>query len=156
MMRCALAAAVLAASLAGPSGAQGLPGEWQFQRQGYNGLYSGAMVVDERGQVRLKGRGPDYAYVECGYVRTTQETTEFVFTFAKGEVPYSPDHFHCLASGERAFVCYNADAAGHREPATFTVARTGDVPDSPAGRLEGICPVQERPLSHARPRWNFG
>jgi hypothetical protein len=157
MNRLVLAVVLLVASSPGPSMAQNLLGEWQFRRQGYNGIYSGTIVIDQSGQARHKGRGPGYGYIECGYVQATGDKTEIVFTFAKGELGgYSPDRFYCVSSGERSLACYNSDAAGHREPSTFTLTRTGELPASPAGRFEDICPVQERPTSQARPSGGFG
>lgn len=131
--------------VAGSSAAQGLTGEWRFERQGHDGIYSGTIVVDRQNQVRLKGRSTKQNYSECGYVQISEKKVDIVFTSAKGEIGYDPDRFYCSMSDGRSLTCYNVDAARHHEPASFSIRRVGDVPDSPAGRLEDVCPVQPSP-----------
>jgi hypothetical protein len=158
MMRLVCLAALTLAGSASPSVAQGLQGEWRFDRQGHDSRYTGTIIIDRDLEARVKGRDERraYTYSQCGYVQVAGENVEFVFTSASGDRPYSPDHFFCMASGQSALVCFNRDAYGHDEPGRFTVTRVGDVPVSPAGRLEDLCPSRARPLSRARPSGNFG
>ena len=159
MMR-AVSLVLTLAALAAPSAAQSLSGKWQFDRQGHDSRYTGTIIIDRDHEARVKGRDErrGYAYSQCGHVEIAGDgdKLEIVFTSAKGDRPYSPDHFICTVSGRSALVCYNHDATGHEELTLFTVTRIGDVPDSPAGRLEDVCPGRTRPLSRARPSGNFG
>jgi hypothetical protein len=149
-MRRQIALAGMLAMLAAPAVAQSLQGEWQFHRQGHDGRYTGTVVIDRDNEARIKGRSTRQAYSQCGSVQVNGGIIEISFTSAKSELAYSPDHFYCTFSGPAALVCYNRDAAGHREPASFVLARIGGIPDTPAGRLEDACPLRERPNSRAR------
>jgi hypothetical protein len=140
---------------AGPSWAQDMQGLWHFQRQGHDGGYTGTVVIDANKDARVKGRSERQTYSQCGSVQVDGDTVEIIFTKVYSDRPYSADRFYCTSSGGAALVCYNRDAAGHREPATFVLKRVGDLPDSPAGRFEDVCPPRERPLSHARPAGSF-
>ena len=141
--------------LAGSSAAQGLQGVWQFQRQGHDGHYRGTVVIDANNDARVKGRSERQTYSQCGFVQIKGDVIEIIFTTVNSERPYSPDRFFCTSTGGAALVCYNRDAAGHREPATFSLKRIGGLPESPAGRLEDVCPPRERPISQARPAGDF-
>ena len=125
-------------AFAGTAFAADLQGHWQFQRLGHNGTYFGHMVVDQRGQVRLKGTSPTQNYAECGYVRANGEKIEIIFTFAKGERGYSADHFYCTLSGG-TLACRNQDIAGNGDPTVFNLMRIGGIPATPAERLEDAC-----------------
>jgi len=153
MTRTAAFAALLAGA-AGPSAAQSLQGVWQFQRQGHDGGYVGTVVID-RDQARNKGRSDRQSYSQCGSVQIKGDAIEIVFTLVKSELPYSPDRFYCTLSGGPALVCYNRDLAGHREPVSFELRRIGELPDTPAGRLEDVCPPRDRPVSQARRAVDF-
>ncbi|HSI01740.1 MAG TPA: hypothetical protein VLA02_14140 [Reyranella sp.] len=151
--RFAFAAILL--GFAGPSAAQGLQGVWQFQRQGHDGRYTGTVVIDANSDARATGRSERQTYSQCGFVQIKGDVVEIIFTSVNSERPYSPDRFFCTSSGGAALVCYNRDAAGHREPATFVLTRIGGIPATPAGRLEDVCPPRERPTSQARPAGDF-
>lgn len=148
-MRRPAALAVLLAGLAGPAAAQSLQGVWQFQRQGHDGPYAGTVII-ERDEARNKGISERQTYSQCGSVQVKGDTVEITFSSAKSDLPYSPDRFYCTVSGGPALVCYNRDAAGHREPTSFMLKRVGDLPDLPAGRMEDVCPPRDRPVSQAR------
>jgi hypothetical protein len=144
-----VALAALLAGAAGPSVAQSLQGVWQFQRQGHDGRYVGTVVID-RDEARNKGHSTRQAYSQCGSVQIKGDAVEIVFASVKSERPYSPDRFYCTLSGGPALVCYNRDLAGNREPTSFELRRIGDLPETPAGRLEDVCPPRDRPVSQAR------
>lgn len=133
--------------LAAPALALDLQGRWQFQREGYNGTYSGVMVIDPGGQVRLKGRGPTQAHSECGYVQVVGDKIDVVFTAAFAERGYSPDHFYCRSNDASSLTCFNVDAAGQSSNKGFILTRTGPVPGSAAERLEDACSAQPKPRS---------
>lgn len=139
--------ALLPLLLASPVMAQSLQGVWQFERQGHDGRYAGTVVI-ERDEARNTGRSQRQDYAQCGFVRIEGDRIEIVFTKVASPGPYSPDRFICTApSGAGALVCYNRDAAGHREPTSFALRRVGDLPGSASGRLEDFCPPRERPNS---------
>ncbi|WP_428680530.1 hypothetical protein [Reyranella sp.] len=132
--------------IAAPAMAQSLQGVWQFERQAHNGRHAGIVVIDGD-DARSTARGPVQEYAQCGFVRIDVERVEIVFTKVAASRPYSPDRFICTASGGSSLVCYNRDAAGHREPTSFALRRTGDLPDTASGRLEDICRPREKPNS---------
>jgi hypothetical protein len=140
---------VVLIGLAGAAAAQDLAGEWQFDRQGHNGRYTGTLIVDRDLQARVKGRSPSQSYIQCGHVlMAADERIEIVFTWVKSDGGYSPDHFYCRATGTHFLRCINLDAAGHGgEETTFLLKRTGGLPISAADRLEGVCPAREQPQS---------
>jgi len=141
-----LGLSLMAAGIAFPSMAEDVSGEWQFQRQAYNGVHSGTIILDRQGGARLKATGPIQTYVQCGYVRVRQGAIEIVFTYAKGEkVGYNADHFYCTNSSKGSFGCYNIDAGGTHEPIVFPLTRVGGVPATPAGRLENVCAAKTSP-----------
>ncbi len=145
-----MGSAALSAALAGvalPATAQDLLGQWHFLRQGYNGQYTGTLIIAGGSEVRLKGRSPMQDYSECGYVEVKGDKIEIVFTSAKASFGYSVDHFSCTASTDKALSCRNRDAAGHGGEAEFTILHIGRLPPTAAGRFEDVCPPREQPRS---------
>lgn len=127
-------------AIAGPAWALDLQGRWIFQRQGHNGTYFGTMVVDERGQVRLKGTSPTQNYSECGYVQVQGSKIDVIFTRARGEHGYSADHFYCKPPAGGSLECFNVDSAGQTSGQSFKLVRSGGVPETAVERLEDVCP----------------
>jgi hypothetical protein len=146
--------AALCWSVGGPALAQDMQGVWQFQRQGHDGGYTGTVVIDANNDARVKGRSERQTYSQCGSVQIKGDAIEIIFTSANSERPYSPDRFYCTPGGP-ALVCYNRDVAGHREPTSFVLKRIGDLPDTPAGRMEDVCPPRDRPISQGRRAGDF-
>ena len=146
MLRTAILATLLATLAAGFACAQDLSGSWRFERMSRSGAHVGTLVIDRSGEVRLRARSPLQVYSQCGEVRQEGKGTEVVFTSVRSTLGYSLDHFYCTRRGVDALECYNIDGNG-REKDLFTVSRTGGVPDTPAERLEGVCPPPETPRS---------
>ena len=143
----ALVALATAVAWAGPNSPTDLQGRWQFSRMGHNGAYVGTLVIDQRGQARLKGKSPTQSYSECGFLQVSGDKVEIVFTSAQGELGYSPDHFYCMVTAGQSLTCSNVDAAGRGNATVFTMARVGDVPASAADRLDDVCQATPTPRS---------
>jgi hypothetical protein len=125
-----------------------LQGKWQFTGlvdQG--GHYSGTIIIDRKGEARLKGTSKLQDFAECGVVAPAGSKVEIVFKIAQARYGYAVDHFYCTVLNSSALDCYNIDAQGKRSFSNFAVLRVGDIPISPADRLEGICAPREKPLS---------
>lgn len=146
-MRRLLWGILAAATIAGPALAADLQGKWQFQRQGFNGTYFGVMVINQRREVRLKGTSPSQNYWECGYVQDKGNKIDVVFTLAKGDRGYNADHFYCQLGQDRSLSCLNIDVAGSTSGTSFTLTRVSDLPETPAERLEDVCPPGQIPRS---------
>ena len=139
----AISLAVLA-TLAGPSVAQDLTGEWQFKRKAREGYHTGTLVIDKDGQVRQRGRSPLQDYSQCGHVVAAGDKVEIVFTSVKSGRGYSIDHFYCTVQGENALRCFNIDGIG-KEDDLFRIVRIGRTPASPDRQMDDVCPARERP-----------
>ncbi len=147
MVKPLVAAMAALVAIAGPAAAQDLQGRWIFQRQGHNGTYFGVMVVNERGEVRLKGTSPTQNYSECGYVQVQGSKIDVIFTTARGEHGYNADHFYCKTPAGGALECINVDSAGQTSGQSFSLTRSGGIPATPAERLEDVCPPGQIPRS---------
>jgi hypothetical protein len=139
----AISLAVLA-TLAAPSVAQDLTGEWQFKRKAREGYHTGTLVIDKDGQVRQRGRSPLQDYSQCGHVVAAGDKVEIVFTTVKSSRGYSIDRFYCTVQGESALSCFNIDGIG-KEDDLFRVVRIGRTPASPDRQMDDVCPARERP-----------
>ena len=139
----AISLAVLA-TLAGPSVAQDLTGEWQFKRKAREGYHTGTLVIDKDGQVRQRGRSPLQDYSQCGHVVAAGDKVEIVFTTVKSSRGYSIDRFYCTVQGESALSCFNIDGIG-KEDDLFRIVRIGRTPASPDRQMDDVCPARERP-----------
>ena len=139
----AISLAVLA-TMAAPSVAQDLAGEWQFKRKAREGYHTGTLVIDKDGQVTQKGRSPRQNYVQCGHVVVAGDKVEIVFTSVKSTAGYSLDHFYCAVPSEGALSCFNVDGIG-REEDLFRIVRIGRTPASPDGQMDDVCPARQRP-----------
>ncbi len=135
------------AAMAGPAWAADLHGRYQFQRQGFNGTYFGIMVINQQGEVRLKGTSPSQNYSECGYVQAKGDKIDVIFTTARGDHGYNADHFFCHIGQGRSLTCINVDVAGRTSGQSFVLSRSGEVPATPNERLEDICPPGQIPRS---------
>ena len=136
--------AIFLATVAAPSFAQDLTGEWQFKRKAREGDHTGILVIDTDGQVRQRGRSPLQDYSQCGHVVAAGDKVEIVFTSVKSGRGYSIDHFYCTVQGENALRCFNIDGIG-KEDDLFRIERIGRTPASPDGQMDDVCPVRERP-----------
>jgi hypothetical protein len=132
------------ATMAVPSFAQDLSGEWQFKRKAREGYHTGTLVIDKDGQVRQKSRSPLQDYSQCGHVVAAGDKVEIVFTSVKSGRGYSIDHFYCTVQGENALRCFNIDGIG-KEDDLFRLERTGRTPASPDGQRDDVCPARDRP-----------
>ena len=139
----AISLAVLA-TLASPSVAQDLTGEWQFKRKAREGYHTGTLVIDKDGQVRQRGRSPLQDYSQCGHVVAAGDKVEIVFTTVKSSRGYSIDRFYCTVQGESALSCFNIDGIG-KEDDLFRIVRIGRTPASPDRQMDDVCPARERP-----------
>lgn len=139
----AISLAVLA-TLAAPSVAQDLTGEWQFKRKAREGYHTGTLVIDKDGQVRQRGRSPLQDYSQCGHVVAAGDKVEIVFTTVKSSRGYSIDRFYCTVQGESALSCFNIDGIG-KEDDLFRIVRIGRTPASPDRQMDDVCPARERP-----------
>lgn len=139
----AFSLAVLA-TMAAPSVAQNLTGEWQFKRKAREGYHAGTLVIDKDGQVRQRGRSPLQSYSQCGHVVAAGGKVEIVFTSVKSSHGYSIDHFYCTVQSEAALHCFNIDGIG-KENDLFTIERIGRTPAPPDGQMDDVCPARERP-----------
>jgi hypothetical protein len=134
--------------VANPVLALDLQGKWQFTGLvDAGGHYSGTMVIDRKGEARLKGTSELQDFAECGAVVPAGGKVEIVFKIARARLGYVVDHFYCTMPSGNALDCYNVDGDGKRSFSNFAVLRLGGIPISPADRLEGICGPQEKPLS---------
>jgi hypothetical protein len=132
------------ATMAAPSFAQDLTGEWQFKRKAREGYHTGTLVIDKDGQVRQRARSPLQDYAQCGHVVAAGGTIEIVFTSVKSSRGYSIDHFYCTVQSESALRCFNIDGIG-KEHDLFRIERTGRTPASPDGQTDDVCPARDRP-----------
>jgi hypothetical protein len=140
-----LAASLAAlATVAGPSAAQDLAGEWQFKRRAREGDHAGTIVIDEDGQVKMRGRSPLQDYSQCGHVVAAGDRVEIVFTSVKSIRSYSLDHFYCTVQAESSLRCFNIDGIG-KEDDLFRIERSGRAPASPDRQMDDVCPARERP-----------
>ena len=140
-----LAASLAAlATVAGPSAAQDLAGEWQFKRRAREGDHAGTIVIDKDGQVKMRGRSPLQDYSQCGHVVAAGDRVEIVFTSVKSIRRYSLDHFYCTVQAESALRCFNIDGIG-KEDDLFRIERIGRAPASPDRQMDDVCPARERP-----------
>jgi hypothetical protein len=140
-----LAASLAAlATVAGPSAAQDLAGEWQFKRRAREGDHAGTIVIDEDGQVKMRGRSPLQDYSQCGHVVAAGDRVEIVFTSVKSSRSYSLDHFYCTVQAESSLRCFNIDGIG-KEDDLFRIERSGRAPASPDRQMDDVCPARERP-----------
>ena len=139
----AISLAVLV-TLAAPSVAQDLTGEWQFKRKAREGYHTGTLVIDKDGQVRQRGRSPLQDYSQCGHVVAAGDKVEIVFTTVKSSRGYSIDRFYCTVQGESALSCFNIDGIG-KEDDLFRIVRIGRTPASPDRQMDDVCPARERP-----------
>ena len=146
MIHRVLLAGVLAvlAGAAGPLAAQDLAGEWHFRRPARNGTHAGMVVIDERGEARLRAQGPVQAYAQCGQTKVAGEKVEIVFSSVRSVLPYSLDHFYCTRPGDDVLSCYNEDGIG-REDQLFDLRRVGDGTGAAARRLDDVCPARISP-----------
>ena len=146
MIHRVLLAGVLAvlAGAADPLAAQDLAGEWHFRRPARNGTHAGMVVIDERGEARLRAQGPVQAYAQCGQAKVAGEKVEIVFTSVRSVLPYSLDHFYCTRPGDDVLSCYNEDGIG-REDQLFDLRRVGDGTGAAARRLDDVCPARISP-----------
>jgi hypothetical protein len=132
------------ATMAAPSFAQDLSGEWQFKRKAREGYHTGMLVIDKDGQVRQRGRSPLQDYSQCGHVVAAGDKVEIVFTSVKSTRGYSIDRFYCTVQSESALRCFNIDGIG-KEDDLFRLERTGRPQASPDGRMDDVCPDRDRP-----------
>ena len=132
------------ATMAAPSLAQDLSGEWQFKRKAREGYHTGTLVIDKDGQVRQRGRSPLQDYSQCGHVVAAGGKVEIVFTSVKSARGYSIDHFYCTVQSESALRCFNIDGIG-KEGDLFGLERTRRTQASPDGQMDDVCPARERP-----------
>ncbi|SEO48557.1 hypothetical protein SAMN02990966_02041 [Rhodospirillales bacterium URHD0017] len=132
------------ATMAAPSFAQDLSGEWQFKRKAREGYHTGTLVIDKDGQVRQRGRSPLQDYFQCGHVVAAGGKVEIVFTSVKSGRGYSIDHFYCTVQSESALSCFNIDGIG-KEGDLFRLERTRRTQASPDGQMDDVCPARERP-----------
>jgi hypothetical protein len=139
----AISLAVLA-TMAAPSFAQDLSGEWQFKRKAREGYHTGTLVIDKDGQVRQRGRSPLQDYSQCGHVVAAGGKVEIVFTSVKSSRGYSIDRFYCTVQSEGALSCFNIDGIG-KEADLFRIERIGRTPASPDGQMDDVCPARQQP-----------
>jgi hypothetical protein len=132
------------ATVAGPSAAQDLTGEWQFKRRAREGNHAGMIVIDNDGQVKMRGRSPFQDYSQCGRVVAAGDRVEIVFTSVKSIGSYSLDHFYCTVHAESSLRCFNIDGLG-KEDDLFRIERIGRAPASPDRQMDDVCPARERP-----------
>ena len=131
-------------TMAAPSLAQDLSGEWQFKRKAREGYHTGTLVIDKDGQVRQRGRSPLQDYSQCGHVVAAAGKVEIVFTSVKSIGSYSLDHFYCTVHAESSLRCFNIDGLG-KEDDLFRIERIGRTPASPDGQMDDACPARDRP-----------
>ncbi len=139
-----LAVSLAVLAMTAPASAQDLAGEWQFKRRAREGPHAGTIVIDQDGQVRMKGRSPLQDYGQCGHVVAAGGKVEIVFTSVKSGRGYSIDHFYCTVQSESALSCFNIDGIG-KENDLFRIERIGGAPASPDRQMDDVCPARERP-----------
>ncbi|HEX9327207.1 MAG TPA: hypothetical protein VF915_11855 [Reyranella sp.] len=139
-----LAVSLAVLAMTAPASAQDLAGEWQFKRRAREGPHAGTIVIDQDGQVRMKGRSPLQDYGQCGHVVAAGGKVEIVFTSVKSGRGYSIDHFYCTVQSESALSCFNIDGIG-KENDLFRIERIGGAPALPDRQMDDVCSARERP-----------
>ena len=140
----AISLAVLA-TMAAPSFAQDLSGEWQFKRKAREGYHTGTLVIDKDGQVRQKGRSPLQDYVAMRSCRRGwRQGRDRVHVGQEQPAATASITSTAPCRAKALCSCFNIDGIG-KEDDLFRIERIGRTPASPDGQMDDVCPARERP-----------